>query len=126
MSQELIIYTYVFSSANTLCVRKIEISEQRPSCNRSNRFFVVLRIQALVSQGGTSMTSKFSLAALALVAALLSLPSGANAGFVGRDRFWGDVDARMHRLWSFRWLCRDRVAAAKPVKARRHKHGPTK
>jgi hypothetical protein len=70
------------------------------------------------------MTSKFSLAALALMAALLSLPSGANAGFVGRDRYWGDLG--MHRLWSFRWLCRDRVAAAKPVKVRRHRHAPAK
>jgi hypothetical protein len=71
------------------------------------------------------MTSKFSLAALALVAALLSLPSDAAAGFVGRDRFWGD-DARMHRLWSFSWLCRDRVATAKPVKVRRPRPTPTK
>jgi hypothetical protein len=88
--------------------------------------FVVLRIQALVSQGGTSMTSKFSLAALALLAALLSLPAGANAGFVGRDRFWGDVDGRMHRLWSFGWLCRDRAVAAAPVKVRHHRHAPAK
>jgi hypothetical protein len=72
------------------------------------------------------MTSKFSLAALALSAALLSLPSGANAGFVGRDRLWGDVDARMHRLWSFKWLCRDRAVAATPAKVRRHKHVPAK
>jgi hypothetical protein len=72
------------------------------------------------------MTSKFSLAALALTAALLSLPSGANAGFVGRDRYWGDLDARMARLWSFSWLCRDRApaVAAKPV--RRHRHVPAK
>ena len=72
------------------------------------------------------MTSKFSLAALALVAALLSLPSGASAGFVGRDRFWGDVDGRMRGLWSFGWLCRDRAAVAKPVKVRRVRHVPAK
>ena len=72
------------------------------------------------------MTSKFSLAALALTAALLSLPSGANAGFVGRDRFWGDVDARMNRLWSFSWLCRDRAVAAAPVKVRRARAVPAK
>ena len=72
------------------------------------------------------MTSKVSLAALALAAALLSLPSGANAGFVGRDRFWGDVDGRMHRLWSFSWLCRDRAVAAAPVKVRRARAVPAK
>ena len=70
------------------------------------------------------MMSKFSLTALALTAALLSLPSGANAGFVGHDRFWGD--ARMHRLWSFNWLCRDRAVAAAPAKVHRHKHVPAK
>jgi hypothetical protein len=72
------------------------------------------------------MTSKFSLAALALSAALLSLPSGANAGFVGHDRFWGDVDARMQRMWSFKWLCRDQAVAAKPAKVRRHRQVPAK
>jgi hypothetical protein len=72
------------------------------------------------------MTFKISLAALALMATLLSLPSGANAGFVGRGHFWGGIDARMHRLWSSRWLCRDRMAAAKPVKVRRHRQSPMK
>ena len=71
------------------------------------------------------MTSKFSLAALALVAALLSIPSGANAGFVGHDRYWGG-----DRLWSFGWLCGNRAAAApvaaRPVKVRRYKAVPQK
>jgi hypothetical protein len=90
-----------------------------------DRFFVVLRIPAFVSQGVTSMTSKFSLAALALVAALLTIPTGANAGFVGHDRSWGDWGGT--RLWSFSWLCRDRAApAAKPVKVRRYKAVPQK
>ncbi len=72
------------------------------------------------------MTSKISLAALAVSAALLSLSTGANAGFVGHDRFWGDADARMHRLWSFGWLCRDQAAVAKPAKVRRYRSAPTK
>ena len=75
------------------------------------------------------MTSKFSLAALALVAALLSIPSGANAGFVGGDRYCGgDRFSGGDRLWSFSWLCRDRAApaAAKPVKVRRYKAVPQK
>jgi hypothetical protein len=72
------------------------------------------------------MMSKFSLTALALTAALLSLPSGANAGFVGHDRYWGNVDARMHRLWSFNWLCRHQAVAATPAKVHRHKHVPAK
>lgn len=72
------------------------------------------------------MKLKISLAALAVSAALLSLPTGANAFFVGRDRYWSDVDARMSRLWSFGWLCRNEAAAAKPVKVRRYKAAPTK
>ena len=59
------------------------------------------------------MTSKTSLAALALLAALLAIPTGANAGFVGHDRYWTGVDARMQRLWSFKWLCRDEPVVAK-------------
>ncbi len=72
------------------------------------------------------MTSKFSLAALALAAALLSLPTGADAGFVGRDRFWGDTDARMSRLWSFSWLCRDEKKVVVAKKVRRTKAVPQK
>jgi len=75
------------------------------------------------------MTCKISLAALAVSAALLSIPTGANAGFLGADRswgYWGD-DARMSRLWSFGWLCRDQaVATAKPAKVRRYKAAPPK
>ena len=76
------------------------------------------------------MTSKMSLAALALSAALLAIPTGANAGFVGNDRYWTGVDARMQRLWSFKWLCRDEPVAAKKVvvakKAKVRKPAPTK
>jgi len=76
------------------------------------------------------MTHKISLAALAVSAALISIPSGANAGFLGHDRswgYWGGVDARMSRLWSFGWLCRDQAAvAAKPAKVRRYKAAPPK
>jgi phage gp46-like protein len=71
------------------------------------------------------MTSKMSLAALALAAALLSLPTGADAGFVGRDRFWGD-DARMSRLWSFSWLCRDEKQVVVAKKVRRARAVPAK
>jgi len=75
------------------------------------------------------MTYKISLAALAVSAALLAIPTGANAGFFGTDRswgYWGDTDARMSRLFSFGWLCRDQAAvpAAKPVKVRRYKAAP--
>jgi hypothetical protein len=78
------------------------------------------------------MTYKISLAALAVSAALITIPTGANAGFLGHDRnwswgYWGGVDARMSRLWSFGWLCRDQaVAEAKPAKVRRYKAAPTK
>ena len=79
------------------------------------------------------MTCKISLAALAVSAALLSIPTGANAGFLGHDRswswgYWGGTDARMSRLFSFGWLCRDQaaVAPARPAKVRRYKAAPSK
>ena len=70
------------------------------------------------------MTSKMSLAALALSAAILAIPTGANAGFVGHDRYWTGVDARMQRLWSFKWLCRDQPVVAKQAKAKVRKPAP--
>src|SRR5262245_19597307 len=108
-----------------LCaLRRLKYRSSEAACNQiASSLFYRSRTRL---QGATSMTSKSSLAALALTAALLSLPTGANAGFVGHDRFWGDVDQRMHRLWSFRWLCRDQAVAAKPAKVRRHKHVPAK
>jgi hypothetical protein len=72
------------------------------------------------------MTSKISLAALALAAALLAIPSGANAGFVGHDRYWMGVDARMQRLWSFNWLRREEPVVAKTAKVRKPTPAPTK
>ena len=63
---------------------------------------------------------------MALAAALLSLPTGTNAGFVGHDRFWGGTDARMHRLWSFSWLCRDEKKVVVAKKVRRAKAVPQK
>jgi hypothetical protein len=73
------------------------------------------------------MTSKMSLAALALSAALLAIPTGASAGFVGHDRYWTGVDARMQRLWSFKWLCRrDEPVVAKRAKVRKPAPAPMK
>ena len=64
------------------------------------------------------MPSKLSLAALAIMATLIALPSGANAGFWGGgDQFWRDCDVRMRQVLSFRWLCGERGA---PVRGYRH------
>jgi hypothetical protein len=68
------------------------------------------------------MKSKFNLAALALAAAFVAMPSGANAGFVGHDKFWADVDAHMHRLMSLSWLCPERAVAHKHHKHHKHRH----
>jgi len=72
------------------------------------------------------MPSKLSLAALAIMATLIALPSGANAGFWGGDRFWGDCDLRMRQWLSFRWLCGEQRAAT--VRGYRHgyRHAPVK
>ena len=105
-----------------MCFKKTGISAQIPAIEVP--FSTVLNLSTPISKEATPMTSKTSLAALALSAAILAIPTGANAGFVGHDRYWTGVDARMQRLWSFKWLCRDEPVVAKQAKAKVRKPAP--
>ena len=68
------------------------------------------------------MKTKLSFAALALAAAVLAMPVNAEAGFMMRDHaFWKGVDARVHHLMSFDWLCRDEKAVVATKKVRKHR-----